>query len=72
MKFLSATLAVITSGCFVFSIAWTQVKDNMKMILADDFPAHGPWIVSVGKNEYLLIFLMLFMNNNIVKIKLTN
>jgi hypothetical protein len=52
MIIVSPTLAVIISGCFVFSIAWTQVKDNkMKMY---DFPAHGPWIVSVG--EYLLIF----------------
>jgi hypothetical protein len=28
----------------------------MKMISAEDFPAHGPWIVSVGDINYKIYF----------------
>ena len=50
-------IILLVSGHFLISIAWIREKESMKkMISAEDFPAHGPWIVSVGDINYKIYF----------------
>jgi hypothetical protein len=52
----SVLLILLVSGHFLNSTAWIREKESMKMISAEDFPAHGPWIVSVGDINYKIYF----------------
>ena len=49
-------IILLVSGHFLISIAWIREKESMKMISAVDFPAHGPWIVSIGNVNYKIYF----------------
>ena len=51
---LASLLILLFSGHLLFSIAWIQEKESVKMISVEDWPTHGPWIVSVGVNFYAL------------------
>ena len=42
----AALLILLVSRYFLISIAWIEEKEKVKS--ADDWPTHGPWIVSVG------------------------
>jgi hypothetical protein len=48
-------LLLLVSGHFLNSIAWIrEKKESKEMIFAEDFPIHGPWIVSVGRFKHAI------------------
>ena len=52
MSFVLATLTLLVLSGYFVSFAWVEEKESVKMISADDWPSHGPWIVSVGNITY--------------------
>ena len=56
--FLLATLVAIIISSPFSSALFDPSKENIKMMTEDEWPSHGPWIVTVGNLLYHIVILI--------------